>query len=47
MKVVLICGRLGLRLRDYADRIPKPFGNIRLFQTQGVHSLPRLSRRCC
>jgi glucose-1-phosphate cytidylyltransferase len=24
MKVVLFCGGLGLRLRDYADRIPKP-----------------------
>ena len=24
MKVVLFCGGLGLRLRDYADHIPKP-----------------------
>ena len=24
MKVVLVCGGLGLRLRDYADHIPKP-----------------------
>jgi glucose-1-phosphate cytidylyltransferase len=24
MKVVLFCGGLGLRLRDYSDRIPKP-----------------------
>lgn|SRR5574340_40358 len=24
MKVVLFCGGLGLRLRDYSDKIPKP-----------------------
>jgi NDP-sugar pyrophosphorylase family protein len=24
MKVVLLCGGLGLRLQDYADHIPKP-----------------------
>jgi glucose-1-phosphate cytidylyltransferase len=24
MKVVLFCGGLGLRLRDYSDHIPKP-----------------------
>jgi glucose-1-phosphate cytidylyltransferase len=24
MKVVLFCGGLGMRLRDYADNVPKP-----------------------
>lgn len=28
MKVVLFCGGLGLRLRDYADHIPKPMISI-------------------
>jgi glucose-1-phosphate cytidylyltransferase len=28
MKVVLFCGGLGLRLRDYADHIPKPMAPI-------------------
>ena len=28
MKVVLFCGGLGLRLRDYAEQIPKPMVNI-------------------
>jgi glucose-1-phosphate cytidylyltransferase len=28
MKVVLFCGGLGLRLRDYADHIPKPLAPI-------------------
>lgn len=28
MKVVLFCGGLGMRLRDYSDRIPKPMINI-------------------
>src|SRR5215210_4763777 len=28
MKVVLFCGGLGLRLRDYSDSIPKPMVNI-------------------
>src|SRR5208282_4382212 len=28
MKVVLFCGGLGLRLRDYADHIPKPMVQI-------------------
>ena len=28
MKVVLFCGGLGLRLRDYSDKIPKPMVNI-------------------
>jgi glucose-1-phosphate cytidylyltransferase len=28
MKVVLFCGGLGLRLRDYADHIPKPMVRI-------------------
>jgi glucose-1-phosphate cytidylyltransferase len=28
MKVVLFCGGLGLRLRDYADQIPKPMVSI-------------------
>lgn len=28
MKVVLFCGGLGLRLRDYAENIPKPMVNI-------------------
>jgi len=28
MKVVLFCGGLGMRLRDYSDRIPKPLINI-------------------
>jgi len=28
MKVVLFCGGLGLRLRDYADHIPKPMVSI-------------------
>jgi glucose-1-phosphate cytidylyltransferase len=28
MKVVLFCGGLGLRLRDYADHIPKPMAVI-------------------
>ena len=28
MKVVLFCGGLGLRLRDYSDQIPKPMVNI-------------------
>jgi glucose-1-phosphate cytidylyltransferase len=28
MKVVLFCGGLGLRLRDYADNIPKPMVSI-------------------
>ena len=28
MKVVLFCGGLGMRIRDYSDRIPKPLINI-------------------
>ena len=28
MKVVLFCGGLGMRLRDYSDRIPKPLIDI-------------------
>jgi len=28
MKVVLFCGGLGMRLRDYSDTIPKPMVNI-------------------
>ena len=28
MKVVLFCGGLGLRIRDYADHVPKPMVNI-------------------
>jgi len=28
MKVVLFCGGLGLRLRDYADHVPKPMVSI-------------------
>ncbi len=28
MKVVLFCGGLGMRLREYSDRIPKPMVNI-------------------
>jgi glucose-1-phosphate cytidylyltransferase len=28
MKVVLFCGGLGMRLRDYAENIPKPMVNI-------------------
>lgn len=28
MKVVLFCGGLGLRLRDYSDRIPKPMAPL-------------------
>ena len=28
MKVVLFCGGLGLRLRDYSDNIPKPMATI-------------------
>lgn len=28
MKVVLFCGGLGLRLREYSDKIPKPMVNI-------------------
>ncbi len=28
MRVVLFCGGLGLRMRDYADNIPKPMINI-------------------
>ena len=28
MKVVLFCGGLGLRIRDYADNIPKPMVTI-------------------
>tara|TARA_B100001250_G_C19574596_1_gene689152 strand:- start:30 stop:818 length:789 start_codon:yes stop_codon:yes gene_type:complete len=28
MKVVLFCGGLGMRLRDYSDQIPKPMVNI-------------------
>ncbi len=28
MKVVLFCGGLGMRLRDYSDRVPKPLINI-------------------
>lgn len=28
MKVVLFCGGLGMRLRDYSDKIPKPLVNI-------------------
>jgi glucose-1-phosphate cytidylyltransferase len=28
MKVVLFCGGLGMRLRDYSDRIPKPLVEI-------------------
>ena len=28
MKVVLFCGGLGLRLRDYSDKIPKPMAQI-------------------
>src|SRR5262245_22246107 len=28
MKVVLFCGGLGMRLRDYSDHIPKPMVNL-------------------
>jgi len=28
MKVVLFCGGLGLRLRDYSDQVPKPMATI-------------------
>ena len=28
MKVVLFCGGLGMRLREFSDRIPKPMVNI-------------------
>ena len=28
MKVVLFCGGLGMRLRDYSEEIPKPMVNI-------------------
>jgi glucose-1-phosphate cytidylyltransferase len=28
MKVVLFCGGLGMRLREYSDSIPKPMVNI-------------------
>ena len=28
MKVVLFCGGLGLRLRDYAENLPKPMVTI-------------------
>src|ERR1700733_6768246 len=28
MKVVLFCGGLGLRLRDYAENVPKPMASI-------------------
>ena len=28
MKVVLFCGGLGLRLRDYSDSVPKPLVNV-------------------
>ena len=28
MKVVLFCGGLGMRLRDYSDKIPKPMVEI-------------------
>ncbi len=28
MKVVLFCGGMGMRLRDYSDQIPKPLVNI-------------------
>src|SRR6266436_4833673 len=28
MKVVLFCGGLGMRLRDYSETIPKPMVNI-------------------
>ena len=28
MKVVLFCGGLGMRLREYSDRIPKPLAEI-------------------
>src|SRR3954464_7538194 len=28
MKVVLFCGGLGMRLRDYSDRIPKPLVEV-------------------
>jgi glucose-1-phosphate cytidylyltransferase len=28
MKVVLFCGGLGMRLRDYSDQIPKPMVNV-------------------
>src|SRR5215831_8976173 len=28
MKVVLFCGGLGLRIRDYSEHIPKPMINI-------------------
>ena len=28
MKVVLFCGGLGMRLRDYSDRIPKPLAEV-------------------
>jgi glucose-1-phosphate cytidylyltransferase len=30
MKVVLFCGGLGMRLRDYSDRIPKPLVEVGL-----------------
>jgi len=28
MKIVLFCGGLGMRLRDYSDQIPKPMVNV-------------------
>ena len=28
MKVVLFCGGLGMRLRDYSEQIPKPMVNV-------------------
>ena len=28
MKVILFCGGMGMRLREYSDKIPKPMVNI-------------------
>jgi glucose-1-phosphate cytidylyltransferase len=28
MKVVLFCGGLGMRLRDYSDQLPKPLVDV-------------------
>jgi glucose-1-phosphate cytidylyltransferase len=36
MKVVLFCGDLGTRLRDYSESIPKPMVNIGYRPTSGT-----------
>jgi len=39
MKVVLFCGGLGMRLRDYAENVPKPM--VTRVRTHKLNDKPR------